>query len=725
MIQWPRISGLDRIGIDGESEYRASINNIIQQQKTLNAEMQKATSIWDKDTSAKEKNRKQLEILAKQTDAQREKVDKLREMYEKSAAKTGETSTATLKWKEALTAAETELKRLEGELNNATGPAAFARQLDEAGNKLKAIGSGMQDVGKELSKSITGPIAAIGTAAIASFREVDNGIDTITKMTGATGDQLEEFSAMMEEIATTIPTGFEDAAQAIGEVNTRFGITGDELQELSTRFIQFAEINDTDVVSSIDSAQKALAAYGLSAAEAGPLLDRLTVVAQNTGISVDKLATGLVTNAAAFQELGLSIDQSAEFMGMLEKSGANADVVLSGMRKALKNAAAEGKTLDQALADLQTSILSGTDGMDGLTAAYDLFGKSGDQIYNAVQNGTLDFNNLAASVADAGGAVQNTFEATLDPIDQFQTIMNTAKIAGAELGTAMMTVAAPALQQVAEWAKTAADWFKGLDDSTQETIVKVAGLAAAIGPLLVVGGSLISTVGSIASGIGGLIGLFNNLGGVSGMLASAIGFLSSPIGIATLAVTGLIAAGVLLYQNWDTIKQKASEIGTAISQKWNEIKNSISNAINSARDAVSSAVSRIKSIMNFSWSLPKLKLPHISISGGFSLFPPSAPSFSISWYKKAYTDAIMFNTPTVIPTAAGFKGFGDGNGSEIVIGTNKLIETFTAAVQKAGASGNTINIVVNPAPGMDEEELAELVAEKINNAVNADREVFA
>ena len=714
-----------KIGIDGESEYRASINNIIQQQKTLNAEMQKATSVWDKDTSAKEKNRKQLEILAKQTDAQREKVDKLREMYEKSAAKTGETSTATLKWKEALTAAETELKRLEGELNNATGPAAFARQLDEAGNKLKAIGSGMQDVGKELSKSITGPIAAIGTAAIASFREVDNGIDTITKMTGATGDQLEEFSAMMEEIATTIPVGFEDAAQAIGEVNTRFGITGDELQELSTRFIQFAEINDTDVVSSIDNAQKALAAYGLSAAEAGPLLDRLTVVAQNTGISVDKLATGLVTNAAAFQELGLSIDQSAEFMGMLEKSGANADVVLSGMRKALKNAAAEGKTLDQALADLQTSILSGTDGMDGLTAAYDLFGKSGDQIYNAVQNGTLDFNNLAASVADAGGAVQNTFEATLDPIDQFQTIMNTAKIAGAELGTAMMTVAAPALQQVAEWAKTAADWFKGLDDSTQETIVKVAGLAAAIGPLLVVGGSLISTVGSIASGIGGLIGLFNNLGGVSGMLASAIGFLSSPIGIATLAVTGLIAAGVLLYQNWDTIKQKASEIGTAISQKWNEIKNSITNAINSARDAVSSAVSRIKSIMNFSWSLPKLKLPHISITGGFSLWPPSAPSFSISWYKKAYTDAIMFNTPTVIPTAAGFKGFGDGNGSEIVIGTNKLIETFTAAVQKAGANGNTINIVVNPAPGMDEEELAELVAEKINNAVNADREVFA
>lgn len=714
-----------KIGIDGESEYRASINNIIQQQKTLNAEMQKATSIWDKDTSAKEKNRKQLEILTKQTEAQREKVDKLREMYEKSAKKTGETSTATLKWKEALTAAETELQRLESSLKNATGPAAFSKQLEEAGNKLKEIGKGMQEVGKELTKSITGPIAALGTAAIASFREVDRGVDTIAKMTGATGDQLAELGDMMEDIATTVPTGFEDAAQAIGEVNTRFGITGEQLQDLSTKYIMFASITGTDVVGAIDLTQKALAAYGLSADEAAGYLDTLAAVSQQTGVDTNKLSQGIVSNAAAFQELGLDIGQAATFMGMLEKSGANSETVLNGMRKALKNATAEGKTLDQALAELQDQILNGSDSMDGLTAAYDLFGKSGDQIYSAIQNGTLDFRDLAAAVTDTSGTIENTFNATLDPLTEFQMTMNTAKIAGAELGTAMLTVAAPALQQVAEWAKSAAEWFKGLDESTKETIVRIAGVAAAVGPLLVVGGTLISTIGTIAGGIGSLIGLFTNLGGVSGILASAIGFLSSPVGLVTLAITGLIGAGVLLYQNWDTIKTKAAEFGTAISQKWNEIKNSITNAINSAREAVSTAVNKMKSIMNFSWSLPKLKLPHISISGSFSLMPPSAPHFSISWYKKAYTDAIMFNTPTVIPTAYGMKGFGDGNGSEIVIGTNKLIETFTAAVQKAGAAGNTINVVVNPAPGMDEEELAQLVAEKINNAVNADREVFA
>lgn len=714
-----------KIGIDGEAEYRAQINNIIQQQKTLNAEMQKATSIWDKDTSAKDKNKKALELLSKQTETQRQKVDKLREMYQKSAEKTGETSTATLKWKEALTEAETELQRLETELKNATGPAAFAKQLEAAETKLKSIGDGMIDIGKQFSTHITAPITALGAASISAFKEVDAGLDTIAKMTGATGASLEAFGDMMENIATSVPASFDQVAQSLGEVSTRFGVTGDQLEELTTQYVMFAQITGTDVVGAIDLTQKALAAYGLSADQASGYLDTLAAVSQATGVDTNKLSQGIVSNAAAFQELGLSIDQAAQFMGMLEKSGANSETVLNGMRKALKNATAEGKSLDEALIELQDQILNGTDGMDGLTAAYDLFGKSGDQIYSAIQNGTIDFREMADAVTDAGGTVANTFAATMDPITEFQMTMNSLKIAGAELGTALMTVMGPALQKLSEWAKTAAEWFKGLDDNSKNMIVTVAGIAAAVGPLLVIGGTLVNTFGTIAGAASKVIGVFTNLGGISGMLSSAIGFLSSPVGIAVTAIGGLIAAGVLLYQNWDTIKQKASDIASTISEKFNAIKTNITNAINSARDAVSKAIDTMKSKFNFSWSLPHLKLPHISISGGFSLMPPSAPHFSISWYKKAYQDAVMFNSPTVLGTPSGLKGFGDGNGGEIVIGANKLLDTFTAAVQNAGGAGNTINIAVYPSAGMDEEELAELVAEKINNAVVANREVYA
>ena len=133
---------------------------------------------------------------------------------------------------------------------------------------------------------------------------------------------------------------------------------------------------------------------------------------------------------------------------------------------------------------------------------------------------------------------------------------------------------------------------------------------------------------------------------------------------------------------------------------------------------------RIKNMMNFHWSLPKLTLPHINVSWSDLGWGLRIPHLSVSWYKKAYNNPMMFTSPTIIPTASGLKGFGDGNGNEIVIGQSTLMNMMTAAVQRSGA-GNTINVVVNPSAGMDEEELAELVADKINEQLTQSQEVFA
>ena len=107
----------------------------------------------------------------------------------------------------------------------------------------------------------------------------------------------------------------------------------------------------------------------------------------------------------------------------------------------------------------------------------------------------------------------------------------------------------------------------------------------------------------------------------------------------------------------------------------NAIKEKFSNILNGAKDIVKGAIDKIKGFFHFSWSLPKLKLPHFSITGSFKLNPPSVPKFGIDWYKKAMDDPFMFTQPTLFdvnPVTGTAKGAGEA-GDEIMYGRQNLM----------------------------------------------------
>lgn len=555
-----------------------------------------------------------------------------------------------------------------------------AQQFKVAGDKLKEVGDKIDGVGKSMSTKVTAPIVAVGAASIAAFKEVDAGMDIVIQKTGATGDALEDMQKAVENIATSIPTDFQTAGNAVGEVNTRFGVTGERLEELSSQFVKFAQLSETDVVSSIDMTQKALEAFGTSSEYTDHLLDVLTFTMQRTGASTDTLLSGLVQNSTAFQEMGLSMQGAVQFMGQMEVSGADASAVMGGLQKALKNATADGIPLNDALAQLQETILNGTATTDGLTAAYDLFGKSGAQIFAAVQEGTIDFANLTNEMEGASGTLENTFNATLDPIDDFTTAMNAAKIAGADLGSTIQTAAAPLVTKLTTGIQTLTAKFRSLTPEQQETIVKTVGIVAAIGPALIVIGKLVTGVGSVIS-----------------ILGTVIGVLGGPL---TVAIGAAIAIGITLYKNWDTIKEKAGNLANAVKEKFDAIKNAIVDKITAAKDAVGNMIEKIKGFFNFHWELPHLAMPHFSISGSINpidWFTQGVPHINVEWYRKAYDNPVMFTRPTVLQTPQGYKGFGDGSGAEIVMSLNKLREVV---------GGQNIQINVYGAQGQDVNQLA-------------------
>lgn len=694
-----RIKGIT-IEIDGNTtKLTESLKQTDKSLSQTQKELKDVNKLLKFDPKNSELLKQKQQLLAKAISDTKDKLKQQKQAYEQLK----NSSDGTQKNAEQMRALEREIIDTENSLKGLEKQAKttgdeFSRKMNEVGDRITAVGDKVASVGESMTKNVTAPIVAVGTASLGAFSQVDKGLDIIVKKTGATGDALEGFESIAKDIASELPMSFELVGESVGEVNTRFGLTGDELQTLSEDFLRFAKINDTTVTQSVDSVQKALSAYGLSGSDASHVLDVLTATAQATGISTDKLTQGLIQNGTAFQEMGLSIDQSVQLMGQMEKSGANSETVMNGLRKALKNATDSGVPFSQALVDMQNAIVNGTDSMDGLSVAYDMFGKSGDQIYSAIRNGTIDFTSFGDAVANVDGTVTNTFNNTISPMEQFQTAVNQLMVLGYEIGNAIMPLIQQALQQIIPVIQSVTNMWNGLSQGQQENIIKIVGLIAIIGPLLTIIGKVIATVGTAVK--------------IFGALKTAFLFLTGPIGLVVGAVGGMIAVGVLLYKNWDTVKAKASQLWTSISNTFNNIKNTIANAINSAKNTVQSAINAIKGFFNFKVSFPHIKLPHFSVSGSanpLDWLKQGVPRISVSWYKKAYDNAVMFTHPTVIPTANGLKGFGDGNGSELVIGTNKLMNMI-----KHASSGVNVNVNVDHISNdMDLNKVADVIGNRI------------
>lgn len=168
----------------------------------------------------------------------------------------------------------------------------------------------------------------------------------------------------------------------------------------------------------------------------------------------------------------------------------------------------------------------------------------------------------------------------------------------------------------------------------------------------------------------------------------------------------------------DTISSVFNAARDTVAGIWNSIKSAIETPINSARDTVRNVIDSIKGLFNFSWSLPHLKLPHLSISGGFSIDPPSVPHFGIDWYAKGG----VFNGPSVIGVGeAGPEGvvpFNERGARPLAEGIAKLLDG------KGGAGHGDTNVTINVYATVREEADIEKISRQIAKEIKR-QECFA
>lgn len=149
------------------------------------------------------------------------------------------------------------------------------------------------------------------------------------------------------------------------------------------------------------------------------------------------------------------------------------------------------------------------------------------------------------------------------------------------------------------------------------------------------------------------------------------------------------------------------------------LKTKFTSVFDNVKTTVKNAIEKIKSFFKFTWSLPKIKMPHFSIKGSFSLNPLSVPTIGVSWYAKAMDNPFILNNPTIFGAMNGNLLGGGERGSELVVGVEKLMEMI------ANAKGGDTVINVYGAEGQNVNDLAEQIAYKLEELKNRKAAIYA
>ena len=502
-------------------------------------------------------------------------------------------------------------------------------------------------------------------------KELEAALDS---MGGRTEKNAQQYDAIQREIIACKQEQKQWNAE-LEAMTPKVKTLADKFQDFSNKTGEMAE--KTKGLST--AAGVAGAGMVAMAVSAGKTADALLTDARNTGFTVEELqklkyASDLVD--VSYDSMLGSITKLTKSMGSENKAFATLGVSIKNADGTMRDATDVWYEALEALGKVENET-------ERDTLSMELFGKSAMEMSGIVDDGGAALKALGEEAEAAGtilgtDAVQNAGKFN-DGLDKLKaTAQQSFLSAGAALADSLL----PMLEKLVQAVGKVLTWFGNLDGTTQTIILVVLGLVAALSPLL----SLISTITAVLP-----------------VLSSAMAFLTGPVGLVIAAVAALVAIGVALYKNWDTIKEKATQLWENLKATFQKIKDAITKPIEAAKDFIKGVIDKIKSFFQFKIELPKIKLPHFAIQpSGWKLgdlLKGSIPKLGIEWYAKAMQDGMILQSPTIFGARGNTLLAGGEAGDEAVVGVNSLREMIQSAIAQqtaalSGIGGGDITIPV-------------------------------
>ena len=495
---------------------------------------------------------------------------------------------------------ENELKRLTTEANNSH---TALEKMGVLGETLQSAGDKISGVGQKLLP-VTAGVTALGTIAVKTGADFDSAMSKVAAVSGATGSEMDALREKAREMGSKTKFSASEAAEAMNYMAMAGWKTNDMLSGIEG-IMNLAAASGEDLASTSDIVTDALTAFGLSASDSGHFADILAAASSNANTNVSMMGETFKYAAPVLGSLGYSAEDSAIAIGLMANAGIKSSQAGTALRSAITNLAKPTDTVASAMEQYGISLtdssgkmyslrelmeqlrqkLGGLSEAEQAQAAASLFGKEAMSGMLAIINGSpADFEKLSNAIDTCSDTVDG-YNGTTEKMaavmqDNLAGQVTILKSQLEELAISFSDILMPTIRSIVSRIQELVDKLNQLDPQTKETIAKIALVAAALGPMLVVLGKTISSVGTVFSAVSKLPALFSAVQSGIGAITGALGVSLGPLLAIIAAVAALVAAFVHLWKTNDEFKSNIIAIWEQIKSTFTGLTQGITDRLN-------------------------------------------------------------------------------------------------------------------------------------------------
>lgn len=596
---------LKRVGLvfnaDGSTDFVKSLRLVNSTLQENYQDFKLVQAQWDKSTTTSQKLTDKLNYLNNAYDIQKDKVTLLKKELEELEDAEEKDEVAIQKKKAALASAEASLQKYQNQIEETSKKIKIGTaNLEDFAKKLDSTGDKLVSAGKDMSKVSAG-IVAIGTAGVMAGANFEEAMSEVQAISGASGEELLKLKDKAEQMGATTKFSATESANAMYYMALAGWKTEDMLNGIEG-VMNLAAASGEDLAMVSDIVTDGLTAMGYAASDSAKFADVFAKTVTNSNTDVEGLGEAMKYTGSIAGALNLELEDVSLALGLMANSGVKASQAGTSLRAILQRLStntggardsieelgievfdSEGKMRDfgEIIADMRDKFANLSD-EEKTTIAKTVAGTTAMSGFLAIVNsGEEDFNKLSSAINNSNGAAKEMANTMIDNLKGDFTLIK-SQLEG--LGIQLSEILIPILRDILSHVSNFLTWLSKLNPQIKVIIVAIAGLVAAIGPLLII-------FGSLAKSISNIIFLYTTY--IAPMLAgmsTAISSIIAPI----LAIIAVIALVVLaIKQLWDTNEEFRNNITNAMNGFIETLQNFWTNIVEPILNIIKDTISTI------------------------------------------------------------------------------------------------------------------------------------